>query len=200
MEQSPEAGYFLRQVYSSLTKDFQMQPFNPASMENVRVVKPHNIGYIVGVEMKRIKENCLRKEEQYVEQMLLENPITIERRTSNNNPQPASSDDEMVDVVTVASTSKRDMQQQRADACRRSRYNNKVRKAKTMYRHKFMTQKLMQSTKMYDCIQELIAQTETYLLSNGMDADTLLALRNNYNIDKANETVQNLKRTMNLEK
>lgn len=209
MEHSSETGYFLQQVYTSLTQDFQMQTFNTTALAtNTQFVNPQNIDRLVEMEMKRIKENCSQKEQQYVEQMLLENPITIERRINNNHvqqqQQQTSSEDDAIDVVTVSATTKKEtntfLQQQRAEACRRSRYNNKIKKAKSKYRHKYMSQKLLQSTQMFDCIQDLIAQAENHLLAQGLTRDKLQHLRHNYGMVKAIDGVRKLEQTIKMEK
>ncbi|XP_037810499.1 protein sisterless A-like [Lucilia sericata] len=203
MENSTENGYFLQQIYKSLSQDLQIQPFNPAALASAMNVNPENIDHMVEMELKVIKENVLKKEQQYVEQMLRENPIVIERR-NNNNQQPqqqqqTSSDDDVVDVVTVSTSSKREnqkfLQQQRAEACRRSRYNNKIKKAKSKYRHKYISQKLLQSAQMFDCIQDLIKQAENQLLSQGLPEDKLQQLRQRYDM----EYVQELNQTIKME-
>lgn len=185
-------------------------------------VNPQNIERMVQLEMERIKENCARKEEQYVEQMLSENPIIIERRTNatavncqqsvtrqqhQGGLQQTQMYQQIMDptgaavmlspndnTTTTTATSllplkqqsfhQQQQQQQRADACRRSRYNNKIKKAKTKYRHKYMSQKLLQSTQMFDCIQDLISQAESHLLAQGLTKDKLQQLRLNYGMDK----------------
>lgn len=185
MEHS-ESGYFLQQVYSSLTHDFEMQPNQTTTSCTFPFVNMGDIDRMVELEMQRIKENCTQKENQYVEQMLAENPITIERRANTNNITAAT-----VKPSTSAQTATMNpanismVQQQRAEACRRSRINNKVKKAKSKYRHKYMSQRLLQSSQMFNCIQELIAKAESHLLAQGMSREKLHRLRHTYGVDQA---------------
>lgn len=217
-------NYMLQHFYTSLTQDLPLQTINTATMLST-YVNPQNIERMVQLEMERIKENCARKEEQYVEQMLSENPIIIERRTNatavncqqsvtrqqhQGGLQQTQMYQQIMDptgaavmlspndnTITTTATSllplkqqsfhqhqQQRQQQQRADACRRSRYNNKIKKAKTKYRHKYMSQKLLQSTQMFDCIQDLISQAESHLLAQGLTKDKLQQLRLNYGMDK----------------
>ncbi|KAM7347085.1 protein sisterless A-like [Cochliomyia hominivorax] len=206
MDPSIENGYFLQQIFTSLTQDLEMQTFNPANSNNL-YMNPQNINRLVEMEMKRIKENCMLKEQQYVEQMLSENPITIERRPNNNHMQQQqqynSSEDDNIDVVTVSTNIKKEtntfLQQQRAEACRRSRYNNKVKKAKSKYRHKFISKKLLQSIQMLDCIQDLIAQAENHLLTQGLTRDKLQYLRHNCGLGKVIGSIRKLETALKME-
>lgn len=217
-------GYLLEQVYTSLAQDLPLQTINTAMLSTY--ANPQNIDRMVQLEMERIKENWARSEEQYVEQQLLENPITIERRPSAHrhhlqtpqSPQqqqpyhPAEADltsqslyqplfpSNSTGAAVLRDTNallpleqhrqrqqqqqQLEIQQQRAEACRRSRYNNKIKKAKSKFRHKFMSQKLLQSTQMFDCIQDLIVQAESHLLAQGLTKDKLQQLRVRYGMDR----------------
>uniref|UniRef100_A0A1I8M4L6 BZIP domain-containing protein n=1 Tax=Musca domestica TaxID=7370 RepID=A0A1I8M4L6_MUSDO len=199
-------GILLQQAWMSLAQNLRMQ-----SISNFQHLGTSYIGQIVEIEMKRLKANCRREEELYVEQMLLENPIVVERRSSMSMPEqstkaaadatPKTNDDDDDDddgnnngqqhsngngCSSISSNGVRNdtattlllqQQQQRAESCRRSRINNKIKKAKMKFRHKFMSSKLVQSLRMLECIQKLIDQTEMQLMSQGFTAQQLEKLK-----------------------
>ncbi|XP_059224340.1 protein sisterless A-like [Stomoxys calcitrans] len=127
------------------------------------------IDQVVDTEMKRVKANCQREEEQFVEQMLLENPIVVERRSLSP-----------VGQSTQSTLQLQQQQRQRAESCRRSRIHNKIKKAKMKFRHKFMSNKLMQSISMLKCIQKLIDQAEMQLQSQGYPQQQLEKIKELY--------------------
>ncbi|XP_073831742.1 protein sisterless A-like [Musca autumnalis] len=174
---SSTTNLFLDPLYTSLTQELSLESLNATTI-SLNHLNPQNIDQIVEMEMKRIQENLCRKEQQYVEQMLVENPITFERR-NNVTVLRKESDSSL-------SGEQQRLQQQRAEACRRSRYNNKVKKAKSKYRHKYISQKLLQSSQMLSCIKDLIAEAESHLLAQGLNKETLRQLRSNYGMDRAN--------------
>ncbi|XP_075157957.1 protein sisterless A-like [Haematobia irritans] len=174
----------LHEVYTSLSPYFTTQNLT----EMPGYINPQHINDMVNIEMKRIQENCSRKEQQYVEEMLAENPITFERRTSTIVEKEINLPPEQQKLI-----------RQRSEACRRSRFNNKIRKAKTKYRHKYMTQKLIQSSQMFNCIQDLIGQAESQLLGQGLSKDKLRQLRYSYGMDETMECVRDLQHILKTE-
>uniref|UniRef100_A0A1I8MV15 BZIP domain-containing protein n=1 Tax=Musca domestica TaxID=7370 RepID=A0A1I8MV15_MUSDO len=173
---SRSTNLFLDPLYTSLTQELSLESLGPTTISSTQL-NPQNIDQIVEMEMKRIQENIARKEAQYVEQMLVENPITFERRNNVTVLRKATSDSSL-------SPEQQRLQQQRADACRRSRYNNKVKKAKSKYRHKYISQKLQQSSQMLNCIKDLIVEAESHLLAQGLHKEKLHQLRSNYGIER----------------
>ncbi|XP_073828476.1 protein sisterless A-like [Musca autumnalis] len=200
-------GILLQQAFMSLAQNLQMQ-----SISNFQHLG--GISYIeqvVEIEMQRLKANCKREEDHYVEQMLLENPIVVERRSSvaaseqstktatdatpktnddNNGQQHTNGNgcnsissnngvrnDLTLTLMQQQQQQQREQQQQRAESCRRSRINNKIKKAKMKFRHKFMSTKLVQSLRMLECIQKLIDQTELQLMSQGFSGQQLEKLK-----------------------
>uniref|UniRef100_A0A1I8PEE3 BZIP domain-containing protein n=1 Tax=Stomoxys calcitrans TaxID=35570 RepID=A0A1I8PEE3_STOCA len=158
-------------------------------MEIPDYINPRNINEMVSMEMKRIQMNCAQKQQQYVEQMLMENPIPFERRTTAATRE----------INSQLSADQLQILQQRSEACRRSRYNSKIRKAKAKYRHKYMTQKLLQSSKMFNCIQDLIGQAESQLLAQGLGMEKLQQLRKTYGMDMTMECTTNLEHQLKME-
>lgn len=169
---------FLEQIYTSLTQELAFHSLNTHGM--LTNTKPQSIDQIVEFEMKRIQENCKRKEVQYVEQMLMENPIAIGRRATMSRILRRQCD-------TLLSPKKKQQQQQQqrrwTEVFRRSRYNNKIKKAKSKYRHKYISQRLLQNTQLLSCIKDLIAQTEGHLLAQGWRKDKIHQMRYNYGMD-----------------
>ncbi|KAI8124257.1 Protein sisterless A [Lucilia cuprina] len=177
-------GMILQDACTSLTQNLQMQSIN-----SYQHISSQYIDQVVEIEMKRLKANCSREEENYVEQMLLENPIIVERRTTpttlttssltetNNNNEATDYCYSTVQDVNVGKDEEMFGQQQRSESCRRSRINNKIKKAKSKYRHKFMSNKLLQSANVLQCLQKLIEQTENQLINQGFNALQLLELR-----------------------
>ncbi|XP_073831743.1 protein sisterless A-like [Musca autumnalis] len=162
---------FLEQIYTSLTQKLTFGSLNSVAI--LTATNPQHIDEIVEFEMKRIQDRCTRKEEQYVEQMFAENPISFERRTTSRVLRRKCG--------TLLSS---EQQQQRTEACCHSPYtNNTIKKAKSEYRHKYMSQKLLQSTQLLKFIKNLIAHTEGHLLVQGLSRDRLHQLRCRYGMD-----------------
>ncbi|XP_075158411.1 protein sisterless A-like [Haematobia irritans] len=216
-------GLYLEDAWISLTQmHVQMQSITIG--RHSQHISSQYIDQVVDVEIKRVKANCKREEDRFVEQMLLENPIVVERRNLSPLPQRTSSSPvvqstQSVPTAALDSTPKTNdnnyqrhllqqhstgngcssnigdsdretndkaayerqmQQQQRAESCRRSRINNKIKKAKMKFRHKFMSKKLMQSIGMLECIQKLIDQTEMQLVSQGFSGQQLEKIKEQY--------------------
>jgi len=121
------------------------------------------------------------EEQRYVDQMLLENPIVVERRA----PPPLKTELAMEQGSGSGSGSGSDMkdaQRQRAESCRKSRYNNKIKKAKLRFRHKFVSGQLKKSAVMLDTMRDVIAQAERQLLERGFPADALERMRTTFGL------------------
>ncbi|KAH8385485.1 hypothetical protein KR093_010819, partial [Drosophila rubida] len=146
--------------------------------------KPEQIEQMVAHELQLLKTHYANEEQRYVDQMILENPITVERR-----PPPVRVEAEPADPSTTTSTStttsnsSRDVQRQRAESCRKSRYNNKIKKAKLRFRHKFASNKLLESTELLNCMRNVIAQAESQLLARGFNPAALERMRQNFGVD-----------------
>ncbi|KAH8295546.1 hypothetical protein KR044_004907, partial [Drosophila immigrans] len=143
--------------------------------------RPEQIDQMVEQELQLLKTHYANEEQRYVDQMLLENPITVERRpppmrpddttsaTPTPNPNPANS---------------RDVQRQRAESCRKSRYNNKIKKAKLRFRHKYACNKLSESSNVLSCMRDVIAQAESQLLARGFNRAALERMRQTFGVDR----------------
>uniref|UniRef100_A0A1A9UUK2 Uncharacterized protein n=1 Tax=Glossina austeni TaxID=7395 RepID=A0A1A9UUK2_GLOAU len=138
---------------------------SPATIEttvNIRSIycypeiSQRTIDRVVIDKMEHLKAICNQQEEYYVHQMLIENPVVIERRVMPTTFSDTSS--------CNRSDACDNMQRKyRAEACRRSRHNNKVKKVKMQLRHKFMASKLMKSQAMLKSLKDIVAQVETKL-------------------------------------
>lgn len=191
MENHNITGMLLQQMQTSMTDAFQLQHINAYHQHS-----PRNIDHLVEQEMKRIKTNYHNEEERFVEQMLLENPVIVERRTPSAprkingisfNNSGTSSDDQ-------SNRSSHDpdiIAQQRAESCRKSRINHKIKKAKTKFRHKYITSKLAQSTHVLSNLRDIIAQAETQLLCHGYNQLSLQKLRNTFGLDRQSQCSNN---------
>ena len=219
----PEQHHRQRNVLHNACITFLTQNFEMPFINTYQHLSSQYIDQLVEIEMKRLKANCSREEENYVEQMLLENPIIVERRSTTptkTGPSLAATTTTTTTTTTTAtippclssSTAKQNHcytnnttgtitgiatstntkvlketkngelllqeQRQRSESCRRSRINNKIKKAKMKYRHQFMSNKLLESAKMLECLQNMIEQMETQLVNQDFNALQLLNLRN----------------------
>lgn len=138
---------------------------------------PASIDELVALELQHLKTHYAEEEQRYVDQMLLENPIVVERRapTTAAVKQPA---------VTMPVNDARDAQRQRAESCRKSRYNNKIKKAKLRFRHKFVSSQLTKSANLLEHMREVIAQAESQLLSRGFNRAALEQMRQDFGVDR----------------
>ncbi|XP_016986885.1 protein sisterless A [Drosophila rhopaloa] len=147
--------------------------------------KPEQIEELVSQQLHHLKMHYADEEQRYVDQMLLENPIVVERRA----PPPLKSEI----VVDQGSNSgsgsgsdvkeAKDAQRQRAESCRKSRYNNKIKKAKLRFRHKFVSGQLKKSAVMLDTMRDVIAQAERQLLDRGFPAAALERMRTTFGLE-----------------
>lgn len=201
-EEGAVTGRYLHEVHELLEKDLEIQNIDTNALNHISSINPQVIDRMVDMEMERLKANCAMTEENYVQQMLAENPIVIERRnTGNDHVDDELSDDENVDVVTVSESAKKGkyalLQRQRAESCRRSRYNDKIRKAKMTYRHKYMSKKLEDSVQLFNCIQAVIQQAEEHLLHQDFPLNRLKFMRLQYGVDKAIAEAHSMKHVIN---
>ncbi|XP_055845665.1 protein sisterless A [Episyrphus balteatus] len=157
-----------------------LQKFNPTTSEKAVLkplachhdLTPASVDTIIDFEMKKVMAKYTAEEASFVDQKLIENPVIVERRPSNRSGSESSS-------------SVRDpLQQQRAESCRKSRINNKIKKAKSKFRHKFITMKLAQNAAALECIRDVIAHAEAKLKSTGCSEATLRKLRSAMGVDR----------------
>lgn len=147
---------------------------------------PASIDELVALELQHLKTHYAEEEQRYVDQMLLENPIVVERRapttaaTAAVKQLPAAA----APVTTPSGNEARDAQRQRAESCRKSRYNNKIKKAKLRFRHKFVSSQLAKSANLLEHMRDVIAQAETQLLSRGFNPAALEQMRQDFGVDR----------------
>ncbi|EDV46071.1 protein sisterless A [Drosophila erecta] len=146
--------------------------------------KPEQIEELVSQQLHHLKMHYADEEQRYVDQMLLENPIVVERRA----PPPLKTELAMERASGSGSGSGsgsdvKDAQRQRAESCRKSRYNNKIKKAKLRFRHKFVSGQLKKSAVMLDTMRDVIAQAERQLLERGLSAATLERMRATFGLE-----------------
>ncbi|XP_037931949.1 protein sisterless A-like [Teleopsis dalmanni] len=112
----------------------------------------------------RNKQNSCRvrdpkEEKRYVQQMLVENPVIVERRglttnTTSGSEEPLSREEQL--------------RPQRAESCRRSCINIKINKAKIKYRHRYIFGKYSQNVQMLEHLRNIISQAESHLTRNDL--------------------------------
>ncbi|KAH8330117.1 hypothetical protein KR059_001989 [Drosophila kikkawai] len=151
-------------------------PYAPA------VSKAEDIEKLVDQQLLQLKVHYNEQEQNYVNQMLLANPIVVERRTSpplnTMLPTPSPSPE----AGSGSGAEGRDVQRQRAESCRKSRYNNKIKKAKLRFRHKFVSEQVKKSERMLSTMREVIAQAERQLLDRGIPAAAIERMRSSFGL------------------
>ncbi|XP_017076945.1 protein sisterless A [Drosophila eugracilis] len=144
--------------------------------------KPEHIEELVSQQLHHLKMHYADEEQRYVDQMLLENPIVVERRAP-----PTLKTEIAVDTGSVSGSGSgsdiKDAQRQRAESCRKSRYNNKIKKAKLRFRHKFVSGQLKKSAVMLDTMRDVIAQAERQLLERGFPAAAIERMRTTFGLE-----------------
>lgn len=153
-----EAEFLLKQFYSTLSQGVKSV--------NVRNYETNDFEEIIQLEVSDVKRKYLQEEESFVNQMVKENPIE-KPHTKNGFSK--------VQALT-------EVQKQRSEACRKSRMNNKIKKAKSKYRHKFIASKLSSSSTLLSCIKDVIAHTESKLIRRGLDPQLLLEMKRSMGI------------------
>ncbi|XP_016995144.2 protein sisterless A [Drosophila takahashii] len=146
--------------------------------------KPEQIEELVNQQLHHLKMHYADEEQRYVDQMLLENPIVVERRA----PLALKTEIPVLDSRGTGSGSgsgsdMKDAQRQRAESCRKSRYNNKIKKAKLRFRHKFVSGQLKKSAVMLDTMRDVIAQAERQLIERGFPAAALERMRSTFGLE-----------------
>nr|AAC98482.1 SISA [Drosophila pseudoobscura] len=167
--------------------------------------QPEHIDELVALELEHLKTHYADEEQRYVDLLLLANPIVVERRAQPRPETTASGvtiPDRGIQNSTSANTlvpepqrqtapmasSRHDTQRQRAESCRKSRYNNKIKKAKLRFRHKFVSSQLTESAGVLDHMREVIAQAEAELLARGFNLGALERMRRNFGVDRCMTT------------
>ncbi|EDV35139.1 uncharacterized protein Dana_GF22354 [Drosophila ananassae] len=153
--------------------------------------KPEQIEEMVAQQLHHLKMHYADEEQRYVDQMILENPIVVERRVAPpppaqpaSDPSPSTSSGHRGGVARSSADSK-DAQRQRAESCRKSRYNNKIKKARLRFRHKFVSGQLQKSAEMLDTMRSVIAQAERQLVERGLPRSVLEQMRRSHGLDVA---------------
>lgn len=136
---------------------------------------PARIDDMVAHELDTLKSHFANQEQIYVDQMLREHPIVVEKRAATTIPASKAAE------VTAAS----DVQRQRAESCRKSRYNNKIKKAKLRFRHKFISRQLTESAVVLEQMRTVIAEAEAQLLSRGFNRSALEQMRRDFGLDRS---------------
>ncbi|KAL5275210.1 sisA family protein [Megaselia abdita] len=150
---SLDAGLLLKPLYSTLSQNFKLL--------HESKLAPRNIQLEMDREMSEIKDKYFQEEELFVNQMIRDNPVeNLAIKSTITNIEKMS-----------------EIQKQRSEACRKSRMNNKIKKAKCKYRHKFITSKLSSSSTLLTCIKDVIAHTESKLIKSGFDSQHLFEMK-----------------------
>ncbi|KAH8273300.1 hypothetical protein KR018_007549 [Drosophila ironensis] len=177
MEQShhlylPKLGYApsLGHVYA---------PYHDGSVPAAGDSKPEQIEELVAQQLHHLKMHYADEEQRYVDQMILENPIIVERRAPVPVSEAGSSRS-----ARCSSDSGKDTQRQRAESCRKSRYNNKIKKARLRFRHKFVSGQLQKSAEMLDTMRNVIAQAERQLVERGLPRSILEQMRRSHGLNE----------------
>ncbi|XP_023172000.2 protein sisterless A [Drosophila hydei] len=155
---------------------------HPSKLPALHSNKPEQIDELVAVELQHLKTHYADEEQRYVDQMLIENPIVVERRA----PPTTHINHIQTQTKTQSQTggNSRDAQRQRAESCRKSRYNNKIKKAKLRFRHKFVCSQLTESAGALDYMRDVIAQAEAQLMARGFSRVALERMRQNFGVDR----------------
>lgn len=160
---------------------------HPSKLPALHSHKPEQIDELVAVELQHLKTHYADEEQRYVDQMLIENPIVVERRAPpTTKPQATQVHPIQTKTQSQATTggNSRDAQRQRAESCRKSRYNNKIKKAKLRFRHKFVCSQLTESAGALDYMRDVIAQAEAQLMARGFSRVALERMRQNFGVDR----------------
>ncbi|XP_068156729.1 protein sisterless A [Drosophila tropicalis] len=174
----PHHRYYQQQHHHHLHHHLQQQ------QHTQQHDKPEQIDQLVALELQHLKTHYADEEQRYVDQMLIENPVVVERRS------PAVVIPSGTSIPTAQKSrshgSRDDAQRQRAESCRKSRYNNKIKKAKLRFRHKFVCSQLNESAGVLDYMREVIAQAETQLLARGFNRVALERMRQTFGVNQCN--------------
>lgn len=160
---SVDAGVIMKQLYCNLSQNFKESKLATSNLE-----------LAMEREISDIKDKYFKEEETFVNQMIRDNPVEkLAAKGTVNNVEKMS-----------------EVQKQRSEACRKSRMNNKIKKAKCKYRHKFITSKLHSSSTLLNCIKDVIAHTESKLIRSGFDPQQLFEMKINMGLQNLQEKME----------
>lgn len=165
IRQFEDASVFMKQLHSILSPDI-------TSLMESKLTKSH-FELAMQSKISDINAQYFEEEEKFVNEMISENPV--EDLTLNMNLESLKK--------------MNDAQKKRSEACKKSRLNNKIKKAKIKYRHKFITTKLTSSLLLLDCIKKVISLTESKLIESGCDPKQLIKIRMNVGLDNLKEEI-----------
>lgn len=180
--------YLPKLSYAPMGHVYALYPEQPATGHTGS--KPEQIEEMVAQQLHHLKMHYADEEQRYVDQMILENPIVVERRAppppaQSSQPAASTSGGHRGGVARSATADSKDAQRQRAESCRKSRYNNKIKKARLRFRHKFVTGQLQKSAEMLDTMRSVIAQAERQLVERGLPRSVLEQMRRSHGLDAA---------------
>ncbi|KAH8421293.1 hypothetical protein KR009_000364 [Drosophila setifemur] len=177
--------YMPKLNYAQMGHVYVPYPANPVQS------KPEQIEEMVSEQLHHLKMHYADEEQRYVDQMLFENPVVVERRAPLLTVKVEIPSSPSPDVNSGSgsgsgsSTDSKDAQRQRAESCRKSRYNNKIKKAKLRFRHKFVSGQLKKSSEMLDTMRDVIAQAERQLIERGLPPSALQQMRRTFGLGLA---------------
>ncbi|XP_017478437.1 PREDICTED: protein sisterless A, partial [Rhagoletis zephyria] len=184
--------------YNSITASSQFleqQAYAPMLYQNVgplqtmsiyqQQIQKHNFDEFIANEMRRLRNQLAEEESKYVKDKLAENPVDLERRTRSPNSSGREenvTNPEDIEARSISSPERATLRKQRAVSCRKSRINNKLKKATQQYRNDFLADKVLQSKKTISEMRRKIRSVEQRLLAKGRTQAELAQLRTIYGV------------------
>ncbi|CAD6995237.1 protein sisterless A [Ceratitis capitata] len=146
-----------------------------------------NYEEFIAAEMKRQQECMHEKESNFVSKKLTENPVELECRSRS----PNSSSTEDASTKSEERNLKADPEQallreQRAASCRKSRINNKLKKATLQYRNEFKAQQLQEAERALNEIRKKLKFAKQIFLVKGHTGAELANLHKLYGVEDFN--------------
>ncbi|XP_014086663.3 protein sisterless A [Bactrocera oleae] len=139
----------------------------------------------IAAEMRRQQSKLKEEQQIFITQKLEDNPVEIGSRTHS----PSSSLDEMTTKFTHAETVDHAtalLREQRAASCRKSRINNKLRKASLKHRNDFLAEKVSATKRTLAVLSSKLQTAQQYLLGSGFNESQIENLRSIYGVSCMN--------------
>lgn len=137
-------------------------------------VRKKAVDNFIAAEMRRQHIKLMEEQEMYISKMLEQNPVEISSSTKPAHAEPVPTD-------STAAV----LREQRAASCRKSRINNKLRKATIKHRSDFLAAKVAATKKALTDLSTKLQNAEQHLLSKDYNDIQLETLRSIYGVSRS---------------
>ncbi|XP_011188301.2 protein sisterless A [Zeugodacus cucurbitae] len=149
---------------------------------NEQGIRKKTIDNFITAEMRRQQSKLMEEQQMFIAQQLEQHPVEIGSRThspSSSGLEEMSTKSAHGEPVDSAAAL---LREQRAASCRKSRINNKLRKATLQHRNAFLTERVAATKKTLTDLTSKLQKAQQYLLRHGFNGSQLENIRAIYGV------------------